>query len=72
MRDSYGCFTSMLAVVGLILFYIGIMCFTNSRYDNIWNNGTCKECDIRFEMRGVSDGLKYYSCPECGQEVLRY
>ena len=37
-----------------------------------WNGGECPDCDIRYEMRGVSRGLKYYVCPECGNEVERF
>lgn len=31
-----------------------------------WDN------NYRQELRGASKGLKYYACPECGQEVERY
>lgn len=37
-----------------------------------WNDGECPKCEIRYEMRGVSRGLKYYACPDCGKEVERY
>ena len=37
-----------------------------------WNNGICTECETRYELRGVSKGLKYYACPDCGQEVSRF
>ena len=74
MRDVLnGCLMPVLVIIGLIAFLIGIMLFTNSYSDNTWNNGICAQCDTRYELRGVSQhGLKYYSCPECGQEVQRY
>lgn len=37
-----------------------------------WNDGVCPKCEVRYELRGASRGLKYYSCPMCGQEVERY
>ena len=44
----------------------------NSCSAETWNNGTCPECEIRYELRGASRGIKYYACPECGQEVERH
>ena len=44
----------------------------NSRTDNVWNNGICKTCEIRFEPFAVSTGVRYYFCRECGTEVLRF
>ena len=37
-----------------------------------WNNGICPECHTRYELRGVSKYMKYYACPDCGNEVERY
>ena len=37
-----------------------------------WNDGICPECHTRYELRGVSKYMKYYSCPDCGNEVSRY
>ena len=37
-----------------------------------WNDGNCSVCETRYEMRGASRGLKYYACPNCGNEVTRY
>lgn len=73
MRDTYGCLEIIGLIALLIAFLIGIILFTNSYSDNTWNNGICVQCETRYELRGVSrHGLKYYSCPECGQEVQRY
>lgn len=44
----------------------------NSCSASTWNDGICPECEVRYELRGASRGLKYYACPECGQEVERY
>ena len=37
-----------------------------------WNGGVCPDCHERYELRGVSRYVKYYSCPECGNEVERF
>jgi hypothetical protein len=49
-----------------------IMLGTNACSAPTWNNGDCPNCEVRYELRGVSRGLKYYSCPDCGKEVKRY
>lgn len=56
------CFVLILAIV------FGVNCCSGET----WNGGICPECEVRYELRGASRGLKYYSCPECGQEVQRY
>lgn len=62
----------------LITLFVGIfMTFAimfgfNSCASPIWNDGTCINCDVSYELRGVSHSLKYYVCPKCGQEVSRY
>lgn len=52
----------------LILFMFGFNACTSSK----WNDGVCPDCHTRYELRGVSKYMKYYSCPECGNEVERY
>lgn len=44
----------------------------NSCSTTTWNNGICPECGTSYELRGVSDGLKYYVCPQCKEEVQRF
>jgi len=63
-----GLITLIIAIVIILLLIFG----TNSCSTSIWNNGICPDCEVRYELRGVSNGLKYYSCPECGKEVERY
>ena len=53
-------------------YYDGYWLYYDYIHEETWNNGICAECDTRYDLRGVSNGLKYYSCPECGQEVRRY
>ena len=56
----------MLAII--VLFVLGANACTADK----WNDGICPNCNIRYELRGISDAMKYYACPECGQEVGRY
>ena len=58
----------IFAIVVLVLIVGG----TNACSADKWNNGICSDCKVRYELRGASNSLKYYSCPECGQEVARY
>jgi hypothetical protein len=46
--------------------------FPNSCSASEWNNGVCPDCEVRYELSGASRGLKYYSCPQCGNEVKKY
>ena len=66
-------FSATLAVLGiLIVISLGLMFGVNSCSASIWNDGVCTNCETKYELKGVSNGLKYYSCPDCGQEVNRY
>lgn len=60
---------SLIVAVVLVL---SIMIGTNACTKQDWNEGACPDCEIRYELRGASKGLKYYACPECGKEVQRY
>ena len=60
---------SIILALGLVI----LLTFgTNACSASTWNDGVCPDCETRYELRGVSRGYKYYSCPECGQEVQRY
>ena len=69
-KDYYN--GSWLTVIIAIVLVFAIFLCVNSCSARAWNNGICEKCETRYELRGVSDGLKYYACPECGQEVRRY
>lgn len=60
--------TIIFCIVLVVLLMVG----TNSCSADTWNNGICSDCEVRYELRAASRGLKYYACPECGQEVRRY
>lgn len=72
MSDKYGCLDAIISIILVISFVIIMVFGINSCTAETWNDGVCEKCEIRYELRGVSKGLKYYSCPECGQEVQRY
>lgn len=63
-------------IIGIIFVGLAICCIlifgSNACTAEKWNNGICANCNVRYELRGVSDAMKYYSCPDCGQEVGRY
>ena len=61
-------FTIIICFILIISIVIGV----NACSAPTWNDGVCQNCEVRYELRGVSRGMKYYSCPECGQEVSRY
>ena len=58
----------VICIAAVFLLVFGM----NSCSASKWNDGICPDCEVRYELRGASQGLKYYSCPECGAEVERY
>ena len=67
-KNGIGCFGLIAGflIVGAIM--LGVNTFAEPR----WNEGICPDCAVRYELRAASRGLKYYACPDCGQEVKRY
>lgn len=63
---------SWATIIICIILIFAIVLGTNSCSAPTWNDGICPECETRYELRGASRGLKYYACPDCGQEVERY
>lgn len=59
-------------IIGCILIVIFLITAVNSCSASDWNNGICPNCEVRYELRGLSQGLSAYACPECGKEVKRY
>lgn len=59
----------MLAIIGIIVLLVTAV---NSCSASDWNNGICPKCEVRYELRGLSQGLSAYACPKCGKEVRRY
>jgi hypothetical protein len=61
-----------VCILVCLILVIAIVIGFNSYTATTWNDGVCPKCKIRYELMGVSEGLKYYSCPACGLEVSRY
>lgn len=59
----------MIVMIGIIILLITAV---NSCSASDWNNGICPNCEVRYELRGMSQGLSAYACPKCGKEVRRY
>lgn len=59
-------------IVGCVLIVIFLITAVNSCSASDWNNGICPNCEVRYELRGYSQGISAYACPECGKEVRRY
>lgn len=72
MSNNSRCLAHILGIVVAILLIVAIAFGFNSCTAEKWNDGDCPHCEVRYELRGASRGLKYYACPECGQEVTRY
>ena len=63
--------TLVCAVLLLVLVLVAVV-GSNSSSEEEWNDGVCTKCEAPYELRAVSIGLRYYSCPNCGHEVQRY
>lgn len=59
-------------IIECFLIAVFIVIAVNSCSASDWNNGICPNCEVRYELRGPSQGLDTYACPECGKEVRRF
>ena len=64
-------YASITLLVGILMTF-AIMFGFNSCVSPVWNDGVCIDCNINYELKGVSQQLKYYACPNCNREVSRY
>lgn len=71
MKNHTSWWEAILPLLIAILLLFGIMCGINACSASDWNGGKCPNCEVRYELRGASRGLKYYACPDCGKEVKR-
>lgn len=62
----------IVVIIGCILIVIFLITTVNSCSASDWNNGICPNCEVRYELRGYSQRISAYACPECGKEVRRY
>ena len=63
---------SFIGLVVCIIMLVLIMLGINACSESDWNDGICPHCETRYELRAAFKGLKYYACPDCGQEVERF
>lgn len=66
------CLGAVIAIIICVAMVFGFMFGLNSCTAEEWNNGECPTCHEDYVLRGASEGLRYYSCPKCGNEVERF
>ena len=67
-----GCLATIGGIFLLISAMLAFIFFCNSVTASEWNDGVYLKCDTHYELRGVSDTLKYYVCPSCHNEISRF
>lgn len=70
--SKYDTDTSWWTILICLALVIFIMIGYNTCTASEWNDGVCPKCNESYVLRGVHDGIRYYSCPKCGNEVSRY
>jgi hypothetical protein len=71
MRDNSG-ISLLVELIIMIATLVFIVIVVNTCSASQWNDGICPKCNERYELCAVYKGLKYYTCPECGEEIRRY
>lgn len=72
-EGNFGCLPIVGIFIAYFIFTLVIDGLYNLTTETEWNEGICPKCEVRYELRAAGRyGLKYYACPECGQEVERY
>lgn len=61
----------MLLAICVVLMFL-VMLGVNACSATEWNDGYCPDCNVKYELCAAYEGLRYYACPECGNEVERY
>jgi hypothetical protein len=67
-HDDSSWWTIIICIALVIFITVGFNTCTASE----WNDGECPKCHEDYVLRGGHDGLRYYSCPKCGNEVSRF
>ena len=62
----------LMTILACIILIICVVFGVNACTASEWNDGFCPMCNVRYEMGGVYEYMKYYYCPKCGNEVHRY
>ena len=78
MKRNYGYYDKW-SWRGIIAYFIALIAVAylvmgchNACTEAEWNNGVCEQCETLYELRGVHKSAKYYSCPTCGNQIMRY
>lgn len=61
----------LFMIVLVCAFIFGVPGCVNGCSSREWNDGICPKCNEHYELRGASQYIKYYVCPECHAEVER-
>ena len=70
--DNSGCLECIISIILCVAMFFVLMFGVNSCSALEWNDGECPKCHKDYVLRGAHDGLRYYSCPKCGNEVERF
>lgn len=71
-RHTHSIDSGWLTIIAIPIIALLMILASNACTAKEWNNGTCPDCNVRYELRGVYKGTHYYACPSCGNEVSRY
>ena len=63
---------SAIMVICFSIILVGCLLWGQKKDAEIWNNGICPECSVKYENIGVYKSYIYYNCPECLNGVKRY
>jgi predicted RNA-binding Zn-ribbon protein involved in translation (DUF1610 family) len=71
-RHTHSIDTSLLVtIIGFVLTFMLILAHSACTAKE-WNDGYCLNCNTRYELRSVDEGVHYYACPDCGNEVKKF
>lgn len=70
--DNAGCLEAIICIIICVAMLLVVMFGLNTCTASEWNEGVCSKCHEDYVLRGANDGIRYYSCPKCGNEVERF
>lgn len=60
-------------IIAAIIFFIYKANEEKAEYNEQWNNGYCKECNVHYDFVSVDRyDAHWYACPQCKKEIKRY
>lgn len=72
MNNTEKHYSDDIKILVMMVIYTLLACLMVLGVSLVLSEDTCRDCDIKYELCGESNGLKYYSCPQCGQGADRY